>query len=221
MAEEHVAETPEEVEAPAQEAVETNTPFEGEFDPERARRTIDNLRNREKELEQQLKSDEWFEEQLRARGYETVDDDDEPDEPFDPQDYEDPYDQRISQVEEMLAAQQQEQVLNDLSDHIDELASQADVKLSEKAKEWIQLSSIHGGNGRPTPQATEEAFAAMRDFLEDHGKAAVDKYLKSKRADPAPSPGTAGQPSGDFDPKSDKSRMGRMAALIAAKQQQA
>lgn len=217
MAEEHAAET-EMVEAPAQEAVETPEPTEA-WEPERAMSTIKNLRAREKELEQKLKSDEWFEEQLRARGYEIADDD-EP-EPFDPQDYndEDPYDQRISQVEQTLAAQQQEQVLNDLSNHIDELASQADVKLSDKAKEWIALSSIHGGNGVPSPQATEEAFTAMRDFLDDFGKQAVDKYLKSKRAPAPPAPGSPGQPSGDFDPKDEKSRVARMAAVFSAKQQ--
>lgn len=214
MAEEHVAETPE-VEAPAQEAVETNTPFEGEFDPDRARRTIDNLRSREKELEQQLKSDEWFQKELERRGYEVADDEDE--EPFDPQDYEDSEDplvERLSALEQAEFERRQNAVLNDLSDHVDQLAQGADLNLSDKAKQWIALESIHSGNGQPTPEGTEQAFQAMREFLDEFGKTAVDKYLKSKRAPAPPSPGTAGQPSGDFDPKDDKSRRNRMAAIL-------
>lgn len=216
MAEEHVAETPE-VEAPAQEAVETNTPFEGEFDPDRARRTIDNLRNREKELEQQLKSDEWFQKQLQERGYALPDDDDE--ELFEPdEDYEDedPVVQRLTALEQAEMDRAEQAALNEQAAHIEQLAEQYELTLTPNMKRWVSLESISNGF---TKKATEDAVKALSEDLDQYGKAQVEKYLKSKRAPSPPGAGAAGQPSGDFDPKDDKSRKERMAAIFAARQE--
>lgn len=215
MAEEHVDTTSEEPVSPAQEAVE-ETPFEGEFDADRARRTIDNLRAREKELEQQLKSDDWFTQELQRRGYELPGEEEEPEPEYD---YEDPYDQRLSQVEHAMEEQRQAAVLNDLDQHIDKLAGDAELTLPPKAKEWVALASIHAGQGEPTPEATEQAFNDLKALYDEVGKTAVDKYLKSKRAPSPPSPGSQGQPSGDFNPKDEKSRVGRLAAVIQSRQE--
>lgn len=212
MAEEHVDTAPtEEQVTPAQEAVETNTPFEGEFDPERARRTIDNLRNREKELEQQLKSDEWFQRQLEERGLALPDDDEEEPEPA----YDDPRDERIAALEQAEQERRLERIYSDLDAHIGELASESGVELTQRMKQWIARESEAAGNGMPDYQATIDAFNALNEELEQYGKAAVDRYLKSKRAPTPPSKGSQAQPSGDFDPKSDRSRKERMAAILA------
>lgn len=207
MAEEHVAETPE-VEAPAQEAVETN-PFDGEFDPDRARRTIDNLRNEVRETKERYSSDEWFEKQLAERGLALPDEEE-------PQPAEDPYDDRITTLEQTLQERQEREAWDAQYTHIEQLASEAGVKLTDRMKTWISHESyVNGFN----PQATEAAFASLNEELDAYGKQAVESYLKSKRAPSPPQAGTAGQPSGDFDPKDENSRKQRMAAIFASRQE--
>lgn len=210
MADEHV--TPDlESEAPAQEAVETPEPET--WEPERAMSTIKHLRSREKELEQQLKSDEWFQSELERRGYQIAEDDDEEPEPE--YDYDDdPTDQRLSAVEAELRERQEREALAEQSSHIDQLAEQYDVNLTPNMKRWVSLESISNGF---TKKATEDAVKALSEDLDQFGKSAVEKYLKSKRAPSPPGAGAAGQPSGDFDPKDDKSRKERMAAIFASR----
>ena len=220
MAEEHVAETPE-VEAPAQEAVETNDTtlgWDGEpFDPERAKRTIENVRNELREIKERTSSDEWFQKQLQERGLALPDDDDEElFEPYEDEEDDDPVVQRLTALELAEQERAEQAALSEQSSHIDQLAEQYELTLTPNMKRWVSLESISNGF---TQKATETAVKALSEDLEQFGKASVEKYLKSKRAPSPPGAGAAGQPSGDFDPKDDKSRKERMAAIFAARQE--
>jgi hypothetical protein len=208
----------------AQAAVEPtieSAPFDGEFDADRARRTIDHLRERERELEKQAREyqrlqqdDSAFKEFVSQRGYEIPDD--EPEEPeFDLN--EDPTADIRKTVDELRQWREQQEVdkaLTAFNKDIDAKATEASVNLDKVDRDWLLQESIKGGF---TTDAVNNAFSQLAERNKQLEQAAVERYLASKRAPTPPQRGKAGAP--EFDPRDRRARQAHFEALVAAEQQ--
>jgi hypothetical protein len=216
----------------AQSAVETEgspPPWGDDFNPERAWQTITHLRDREKELEpdskayKRLQEDEdALREFLAERGFEVDDQEDpEPEADFDEED--DPtahLQSRLDQFEQWKEQQEAEKQAERFSTDLKGFVG--DRTLSQQGNDWI-ISQAHQGRIK-APKDLEKAVSDWFTFEEDQKKAAVDEYLKTKRApNSPPQPGRAGE--AEFDRKNATAterrnqRQARIAALTEAEQQ--
>lgn len=175
----------------------TPAPWGDDFNPDRAWKTITHLREFEKPAQRFSKLEQGddpdtFRALAEKYGYELADDDDGEDD--DLLSYEDdtetddpiqPVVQRLSKLEDAIQERDNRAALDAAVDHVKELAKGKEIELSERERKWILQESIDGGF---TPQATEKAFQAHLEWLEERGEAAVKKYAKTKRA-PHVSPG--------------------------------
>lgn len=187
----------------------------GEWEPQRAKATIDRLRPFEKQLEKLRSDPEAFAQFAAELGYEFDDGDtDEPawepdtqeDEPFVPQD-----DPRLSKMEQQLLDIERDRQAGYVNGHIQELATEAGVQLSKRETERLFKNAYAGENS--SPAVTKQAFDDYLELRKELQEEAVNGYRKSKRAPEPPQPGKAGEPKANL--KSAKERVDAMAARIA------
>lgn len=172
-------------------------PWGDDFNPERAWRTIEHLRGRERELESDAKAFKRLQEDEDARlewlaqqGYEIEDPEEIPE--YDEEveedlgDDDDPYDQRLAAIEQQVQAQaerdrqaQEDRAAQEFLGHVEELAGAANTELSQEDVLWIYHQSQANGFN---PKATEKAFEAYQAHLEKIRQQAIEEYRTSKRA---------------------------------------
>jgi len=144
-------------------------------------------------------------------GYEL---DDAPDEGDDEDDLEDD-EFRDPRVDELLAKQEQEQQaqqLEALAGHVEQLAKDSDLDLTDGQLKAIVRESIDAGF---TPEATQKVFADWKADLDQFEEKVTKKYRQSKKAPSAPAAGKSGTP--DVPITDDRARLAR-AMEVAAEQ---
>lgn len=226
-----VPQTPDGAVETAQAAVEQSNPtppWGDDFNAERAWKLVEDLRDDKEKLSSKASRYETdldaFRELAEKHGFEIPDGDDEYDgfeadygaASTDEEPYEDPYDSRLTRLEQWEQEQRLRADLDGLSAHVDELASEANLELSDEMKDLAMRLAVQDPQ-KIGPQQTQEAFKTFLGVLQGYGERYKDEYLKSKRADPGPQPGTAGEQK--FDPKSpnaDQERQARIAARLTA-----
>ena len=187
----------------------------GEFDPHRAKATIDRLREFESEAQQfrRLKEDPDAQRAFfNELGYEIDEDGDEVAPEWEPQDdglYEDPNAARIAAMEERLGQMQQQEEMQQLAAHVAELTQDSGVDL-ETQKYLFEVASAPGYN----PQRTEKIVKQHLAAIEKAREAAVEDYRKTKRSPQPPQVGAPGQEAPDL--RDDKTRRDYLATLIDA-----
>lgn len=209
--------TPAEPEVTTDSVVETESPFQGEFDADRARALIDKLRNENKELStsakeyQRLTSDpEAFTEFGVQQDWLSL-----PEPEAEPEyaEYVEPDEQVARDVAELKQWREEQNLataLSDFNSHVDRLASEKGIELTEFEREGLQYQSAKKGF---TPKATEQVFEDLASLKEAAYKSAVDTYLKSKQAPSAPVSGSQGE--AGFDHRSRDARIARIAAAVS------
>ena len=208
-------------EAEQSEATQANTHdlpdgWTGEWEPQRAKATIDRLRPFEKQLEKLRSDPDAFAQFAAELGYEFDDgEQQEPvwepdtqvdDEPFEPVD-----DPRLSKMEQQLLDIERDRQAGYVNGHIQELAAEAGVQLSKRETERLFKNAYAGENS--SPAVTQQAFNDYLELRKELQEEAVNGYRKSKRAPEPPQPGKAGEPTANL--KSQKQRVDAMAARIA------
>lgn len=200
-------------------APETTTPPWGDdFQPEKAWGTIENLRRREKELEQSerelkaLRSDpDRFREFASQHGYEFEE------EPVEEPVYDEGYDPvaaKVDALEQKIQQQEIAQTVKAIESHIDELASSAGVKLTARERQLVFQQSV--SDGQPISEArTEQTFRDHVEWVKQLRDEGREEFIQSKRAPTPPPTGTSGEP--QFDHSSPAAREARMAAIIQAR----
>lgn len=186
----------------------------GEWEPTRAKATIDRLRPFERQLNQLRSDPDAFAQFAAELGYEFDNGEtDEPawepdtqDEPFDP-----PDDPRLTKVEQQLLDIERERQAGYVNGHIQELATEAGIELSKRERDRLFKNAYAGENS--SPAVTQEAFNDYLELRKELQEEAVNKYRGSKRAPAPPQPGKAGEPKANL--KSAKERVDAMAARIA------
>lgn len=188
----------------------------GEWEPQRAKATIDRLRPFEKQLEKLRSDPEAFAQFAAELGYEFDDGDtDEPawepdtqqdDAPFEPVD-----DPRLSKMEQQLLDIERDRQAGYVNAHIDRLAAENEIELSEREKARLFKAAYAGENSGPS--LTDEAFKDFLELRKEIEETAVKRYRNSKRAPAPPQPGKAGEPKANL--KSARERVDAMAARIA------
>lgn len=191
-------------------------PWGDDFDAQRAWNTIQNLRSetkelkqqsqRARELEQQWDDDEALLARLRERGYEFEDD-----EQYNDQGYDDP-DERITRQEARLAQLEAENARRAFNADLDELASDAGVKLSARDRQIIEGDTTkYGAN----PAALEKAFKEYVEERKAYEKSVIDAYVKGKKSAPrVPKVGSEATERLDLDDRAE-----RVAAMVERYQQ--
>jgi hypothetical protein len=190
--------------------------WSGEWEPTRAKATIDRLRPFERQLNQLRSDPDAFAQFAAELGYEfdNGEQQDEPvwepdtqdDEPFQPQD-----DPRLTKVEQQLLDIERERQAGYVNGHISELAAEAGVELSKREQDRLFKNAYAGENSGPA--LTKQAFDDYLELRKELQEEAVNGYRKSKRAPAPPQPGKAGEPKANL--KSTKERVDAMAARIA------
>lgn len=226
-------------EAPQSGATQQDRPsmpegWTGEFDPHRAKATIDRLREFEPEAQQfrKLREDRaelerWLADEM---GYEldtgeVADDDVLPNEQFQPdyaQDYggePDPLQEvmtRQERVEQWMIQQEARELASSVENHIDHLATEAKVELTDYERSQLFQAAV-AVPGEISDRKTKQLFEGHVKWLKDREDAWQKRYLASKSApEPAPA-GQAGEPASD--PQDAKARKQRIAARIQALQE--
>lgn len=186
----------------------------GEFDPARAKATIDRLREYEKQVQRLQNDPEAFQEFAQNHGYEFVTDEPEPETPeWDTQDdYEDPNAQRLAQVESRLSEIQQAEEMQQLAAHVAELTQDTGVDL-ETQKYLFELASQPGYNPDRTKKIVDQHLQAVKAAEEK----AVERYLESKRSPSPPPIGSPGQEAPDL--RDDRTRREYLGTIINARLQ--
>jgi hypothetical protein len=216
-----VPETPDgAVEAAAQSAGQAqqdqSTPvmpdgWTGEFDPARAKATIDRLREFEGQLKKLESDPQAFAEFAAQHGYEFVDDAEDDETPQWEQQYDETptEDPRISQMEQQLTELQHNREMEQLAAHVVELTS--DANLGEEDQRFLfELASQPGY----TPQRTEKIVKQHLAAIKAAEERAIENYRSSKRSPSPPLPGTPGEPAPDL--RDEKQRREYLAKLVAA-----
>ena len=213
-----VPETPDgAVEAAAQSAgqAEQTQPvmpdgWTGEFDPARAKATIDRLREFEGQLKKLESDPQAFAEFAQRHGYEFVDDSEPDDTPQWEQesfDEEDPNAARLERIEQGLTKIEYDKEMQELGSHVLELTKDAGLDQDTQAY-LFELASAPGYN----PQRTEKIVKQHLKAIEAAKEAAIEEYRTSKRAPTPPPLGGPGQEAPDLrDPQT---RANYMAAIM-------
>lgn len=186
----------------------------GEFDPHRAKATIDRLREFEGQLNKLKNDPEAFQAFAQENGYEFVDDTpDEPEPEWEPQEYEDPNAARIDQLQSRLDALTQQEEMQQIAAHVAELTQDTDGVDLETQKYLFEVASQPGYNPERTTKIVKQHLAAIKAAEER----AIENYRNTKRSPQPPPLGGPGQEAPDLnDPKA---RREWMAARIAAEDQ--
>lgn len=187
--------------------------WEGEFNPVRAKETIDSLRQYERQLQKLQNDPEAFAEFAAQHGYEFVDDEPQDDEPqWDTSEYEDPHAQRLQQMEERLSQIQQQEEQQQIAAHVVELTDGKDLD-QDTLRYLYDLAAQPGYN----PQRTEKIVTTHLKAVEKAREAAIEEYRNTKRSPQPPPVGGPGQEAPDLS--SPKARADYMAAIINAAEQ--
>jgi len=204
------------VEAPATERPAMPDGWTGEFDPHRAKATIERLREFERQVNT-LSSDPDAAARFLAEkhGFEFADD--EPD--YDPQDdalpeEDDPVAAKVAELEQYVQQQQIEQATKAINDHIAELAGADGVKLTDRDKQIIFAEAVSGQ--QVSPEQTEKAFKEHVAWLKQRDEQVLEAYRQSKRAPAPPPAGQEGEPK--HDPWDSEARVARIAARLTAEE---
>ena len=184
----------------------------GEFDPHRAKATIDRLREFEGQLKKLESDPEAFAEFAAQHGYEFVDDEPVSDETpeWDTSEYEDPNAQRLQQVEQQLTEFQQQKEQEQIAAHVVELTDGKDLD-QDTLRYLYEQASLPGY----TPQRTEKIVNQHLKAVEAAEQRAIEKYRSSKRSPQPPPPGSPGEPAPDL--RNDKERIEYLTNSIAAR----
>lgn len=207
----------------AQEAVEPdNAPVESapwgdDFDPQRAWNTIQNLRNREKELEkaakeyERLTSDpEAYYEHGTRQGWVELENDI-PEEPEAVADDDDPLHREVQELKSWKQQQEEAASLNAFNADLDKLCAENEVDLTAAQRRLVLVDSLNNGWN---PDATKAAFEGLVTDLKSYEQQVIERYRASKKAPSPPRAGKAGE--AEFDPTDRSERQARMEAIIAA-----
>jgi hypothetical protein len=184
----------------------------GEFDPHRAKATIDRLREFETDAQQfrRLKEDPDAQRAfLEELGYEIPDDEPEQPDWMQEDDYADPTEARIAQVEDRLSQIQQQEEMQSLAAHVAELTQDSGLDV-EVQRQLFEIASQPGYN----PQRTEKIVKQYISAVKAAEERAIEQYRESKRTQTPPPPGTAGEPAPDL--KDDKARREYLGRLVDA-----
>lgn len=205
---EEPVETAQDAVEPTEPASPEAAPFDGEFDADRARRTIDHLRDRERELEKQAKQferlqndPEAFREFVSAQGYE-IPEDEPDDEPVAPT-FHDP------RVDQLLAEREQERLNQLVMEHaakdVEEIQTELGRKLSEKELKNLGELAIPDENGIPRVSL---AWQRLNDLRADWQK----DWIEGKKTPSTPPTGSQG--SEKFDIRDPDQRIARFVAAM-------
>jgi hypothetical protein len=189
---------PAEPEVTTDPVVET-APFEGEFDAARARRTIDNLRAREKELEtqareyQRLTSDpSAFTEFGAQQGWVELPEVEEPEYTnYAPEPAPDP------RIDELVAWRDEQNALSvkaAFDRDLDALASKAGLEVDDDDRMSLLVKAVNLSSGNLGPDQTAEVFEAFAAKREAERRAWIESYTKTKQAPAPPVDGPQGEP---------------------------
>lgn len=197
------------VEAPATERPVMPDGWTGEFDPHRAKATIDRLREFERQVNN-LGSDPDAAARFMAErhGWELADDEPVYDAPDD-EGFDDPHASEIAELKAWKESQEQQQTEAAIASHVGELTAESDLSLEEK--QWLfEQAKAPGFTEKRTEQLVSQYLARAKAREE----AAIERYLESKRAPAPPQEGKAGEPKPD--PWDSDARAARIAARITA-----
>lgn len=208
----------------AQSAVEStpDVPWSAEeYDRERAYNTLQHVRaelkeaeSKAREFERLQKDESAFRDFVSQRGYEIPDD--EPDEPeFDLA--EDPTADLRKTVDELRQWREQREAneaVDRFQSDVTQRAEKAGIELDDADRELLFVKSLNAGF---TQDAIDKAFTDLAARNEAREKAAIERYLNSKRAPTPPQAGKAGEQS--FDPLDRKQRLAHLEAAYAADEQ--
>lgn len=184
----------------------------GEFDPHRAKATIDRLREFETEAQQfrRLREDPEAQREFLAEiGY-TVEDD-EPDEPdVELDEFEDPNAAELRQIKSQVEEINEERELQQIAAHVAELTQDSGLDLDTQ-KLLFELASSPGRSVARTEKIVKQHISAVESAKEK----AIEAYLESKRS-PTPTPaGAAGEQAPDL--RDDTTRRQHLATIVAAR----
>lgn len=200
------------VEAPTVERPVMPDGWTGEFDPHRAKATIDRLREFEREVNG-LRSDPDAFARFAAEhhGFEIAEDEPEPEYSEDTSSFEDdPLAREVAELKQWRDEQQLERTTREINDHIADLAKESGLDLTPQEQEYIFAKAVSGGS--ISPQQTQRAFEAHKEWISARENAWQERYLQSKRAPDPPQEGKAGEP--QIDPWDSDARVARLAALM-------
>jgi len=208
-------------EAEQSEATQANTDqvmpdgWTGEWEPQRAKATIDRLRPFERQLNQLRSDPDAFAQFAAELGYEFDSGEQEPEPAWEPDTQDEPFepvdDPRLSKMEQQLLDIERERQAGYVNGHIQELAAEAGIELSKREQDRLFKNAYAGENSGPA--VTKQAFDDYLELRKELQEEAVNGYRKSKRAPAPPQPGKAGEPKANL--KSARERVDAMAARIA------
>ena len=108
------------------------------------------------------------------------------------------HDPRVDDLIQHLTQREQDELVADITDHIQDLAKEAELKLSERQQRMLFAEAVNAG---AQPEKTEEIFKEYLKELEAFGDERIKAWKESKKAPPPPSPpgqsGTQPVPIGD------------------------
>lgn len=185
----------------------------GEFDPHRAKATIDRLREFERQVNT-LGSDPDAFARFAAEhhGLEIAEDD--PDEyTYEDQEQfeDDPNAARVAELEAWRTQQEAQQRDAAIAAHVGELTAESDLSLEEKQL-LFGLANTPDADERRTERIVNDYLARAKQREEQ----AVQRYLDSKRAPAPPQEGKAGEQ--QIDPFDSDARAARIAARLTAQE---
>lgn len=183
----------------------------GEFDPHRAKATIERLREFERQVNN-LSSDPDAAARFLAEkhGFEFADDEPDLEDTFE-ETGEDPYVRDIAELKAWKEQQEIERVEAAIANHVNELTADSDLTVEEK--QWIFEQAKAPGF---TEKRTEQIAKQFIDRMKQRDEAAIKRYLDSKKAPSPPPTGTSGEQ--QIDPFDSNARKARMAALLSAEE---
>lgn len=199
--------------------VDTESPFPGEFDADRARALIDKLRSENKELStsakeyQRLTSDpQAFIEFGTQQDWVALPEPEEQEPQF--VDEETPRDPRVDELLQWRDEQNARDAKAAFDSDLDGLATAASLEINDRDRRVLMMDSIAKGF---SPDATKAVFEDYVQEKEAERRRYIDDYTKSKEAPSAPPEGSPGEPRVDLSNMTERQqREARIKAIEAA-----
>jgi len=120
-----------------------------------------------------------------------------------------PLERQVRELRESQEARDASDTARHIVDHLDQLAEDAGIKLSDTELRRIFGEATSNGVG---PQQTEAAFQAHVEYVKGIEKRAVERYLESKRSPQQVPTGTTAKDTPDLSNRDERIR--RMAAIM-------
>lgn len=190
-------------------------PWGDDFDAQRAWSTIQNLRGVEKEykeFQQNLRDPEKGPELLGEYGYELEADDGEDADEWDDDQFgledevpqEDPNAKRLEELEAHIQRLDEQEDIKEFTSHLDDLAKDDEVELSDRDREYLFLASQKLGFN---PEATEKAWKEWVDGRKQYEQSVIEKYVGGKKNIPQVSKaGTSANEKPNLDDRNERRR---------------